>query len=254
MSDSRLIDEACAKLAAEGYVVIRQMVSDEERAQLLEIAYQQLSARAAPLELEADLHYPGAPDSRAAPGGETVRRLLGLFARHPAFSKWATSSPVRTLLEAYFGGPVRLSLAHHNSLMSKYPLYGTATGWHRDIRYWSFARDDLVSARLALGAEQASNGAIQLIPRSHRMRLARERFNDALFFREDLRENQALFEAAIDIELSAGDAVFFHCNTLHRAGKNLSDDVKLSLNFAYFGADNSPRPGTRSASHHSVLL
>lgn len=111
--------------------------------------------------------------------------------------------------------------------MSKYPRYGTATGWHRDIRYWSFERDDLISARLALGSERASNGAIWFIPRSHRMDLDRGCFDEALFF---------------------------HCNTLHRAGRNLSGQVKLSLNFAWHGADNYPVPRTRSASVPSVAI
>ena len=49
--------------------------------------------------------------------------------------------------------PVVLSLAHHNCVMTKHPDFGTATGWHRDIRYWSYTRPDLISVWLALDME-----------------------------------------------------------------------------------------------------
>jgi phytanoyl-CoA hydroxylase len=54
--------------------------------------------------------------------------------------------------------------------------------------------------------------------------------------------------------LNAGDVVFFHCNTLHSAGKNLTDQVKFSLVYTYRGASNLPLPGTRSASMEDVAL
>jgi phytanoyl-CoA hydroxylase len=54
--------------------------------------------------------------------------------------------------------------------------------------------------------------------------------------------------------LAAGDAVFFHCNTLHSAGRNQSGAVKFSLVFTYHAAANLPTPGTRSASMPEVAL
>jgi phytanoyl-CoA hydroxylase len=48
--------------------------------------------------------------------------------------------------------------------------------------------------------------------------------------------------------------VFFHCNTLHSAGKNLTDQVKFSLVYTYRGASNAALPGTRSASKPEVAL
>ncbi|WP_186093539.1 phytanoyl-CoA dioxygenase family protein [Burkholderia gladioli] len=252
--DVSSIGEYNEVLDREGYVLVRRMVDPGRCAELRRLADAELEARVPPLELEADVGYPGAPRSRAVAGGETIRRLLALHARHPAFSGWARSGVVKALLERHFGGAVRLSLAHHNSLMTKHPRHGSATGWHRDIRYWSFEREDLVSARLALGSELPSNGAIQFIPRSHRMSLDRRRFDDALFFREELAENRDIIDTHVEVEMRAGDAVFFHCHTLHRAGQNGSAQVKLSLNFAYHGADNFPVQGTRSAGMPSIAI
>lgn len=139
-------------------------------------------------------------------------------------------------------------------MMTKHPAYGSLTGWHRDARYWSFERDDLVSSWLALGTETVRNGGLWFVPGSHAMTFTSERFDSQKFFRADLPENEVLLRMAVSPELEPGDVVFFHCNTLHSAGQNLSDDVKFSLVFTYHGTSNSPLPGTRSASKPEVAL
>jgi hypothetical protein len=74
----------------------------------------QLAARAEPIEFEADLQYPGAPPSRTAVGGETVRRLLDAYGRDPEFAEWARTPALRAWMQAYFGESVLLSRVHHN--------------------------------------------------------------------------------------------------------------------------------------------
>ena len=41
--------------------------------------------------------------------------------------------------------------------------------------------------------------------------------------------------------MDAGDAVFFHCNTLHASGQNMSDRRRWCLLVAYNRMDNNPR-------------
>ena len=241
-------------LREHGYVLVPRLVPDDALMRLNEVARTQLRVRAKPLELEADLRYPGAPKSRDAAGGGTVRRLLDAYARDPAFAACAFTPAVREWMESYFGERVLMSRAHHNCLMTKHPQYGSMTGWHRDIRYWSFEREDLVSVWFALGEETAENGGLWLVPGSHRMKIETERFDEAKFFRADHAANQAIIRAAVAPRLAPGDALLFHCNTLHSAGKNMSEAVKFSLVFTYHGASNAPRPGTRSASKPEVGL
>jgi phytanoyl-CoA hydroxylase len=128
------------------------------------------------------------------------------------------------------------------------------TGWHRDIRYWSFGREDLVSVWLALGEEVAQNGALWFVPGSHVMPFTADHFDAQKFFRQDLADNAELLRSAISPRLAPGDAVFFHCNTLHSAGKNMTDAVKFSLVYTYHGRSNPPRPGTRSAAKPEIEL
>jgi phytanoyl-CoA hydroxylase len=241
-------------LQQHGYVVVPRFVPQAALSRLNQSAREQLREHAGPLELEADLRYPGAPQSRADLGGLTVRRLLDAYARDPIFAERATAPGAREWMELYFGEPVLMSRAHHNCVMTKHPRYGSLTGWHRDIRYWSFQREDLVSVWLALGEETVDNGALWLVPGSHRMAFGAERFDEAKFFRAGGEDNDAIIRAAVSPRLAPGDAIFFHCNTLHSAGRNLSDAVKFSLVYTYHGRSNSPVAGTRSASRPEVAL
>src|SRR5262249_43198891 len=145
--------EQVQMLRDHGFVVVRGLVSPERCDELKAIASRQLDEAAQPLEFEADLRYPGAPVSKHAPGGHTVRRLLDAYVRHELMREWATAPEIKGWMELYFGELPRLSRAHHNCMMTKHPAYGSLTGWHRDARYWSFERDDLVSTWLALGPE-----------------------------------------------------------------------------------------------------
>jgi phytanoyl-CoA hydroxylase len=242
------------ELRDRGYVILPRFISIDGLTELNQAARAQLAARADPLEFEADLQYPGAPASREAAGGETVRRLLDAYGRAPVFARWGTAPSLREWMEAYFGERVLMSRAHHNCLMTKHPLYGSLTNWHRDIRYWSFEREDLVSVWFALGEEHIDNGALWFVPGSHRMGFDAGRFDAARFFRGDRADNAAIIRGAQSPPLEPGDAVFFHCNTLHSAGKNQSDAVKFSLVYTYHGRSNAAQPGTRSASKSEVEL
>lgn len=246
--------EQIEQLRDKGFVVVPGFVPGDALATLNAVAREQLAARAEPLEFEADLQYPGAPSSREAAGGETVRRLLDAYTREPEFARWGASEATGAWMREYFGERVFMSRAHHNCLMTKHPRYGSLTGWHRDIRYWSFGREDLVSVWLALGEEEVDNGALWFVPGSHRMDFDASRFDEAKFFRADLADNAALIRTAESPRLAPGDAVFFHSNTLHSAGKNLSDNVKFSLVFTYRGESNPPLAGTRSTSKPEVEL
>ncbi|HTV98401.1 MAG TPA: phytanoyl-CoA dioxygenase family protein [Steroidobacteraceae bacterium] len=248
------IEAQIGALRADGYVLLPKFVPQGALETLRERARAELAARQAPLELEAELQYPGAPRSPTAAGGQTVRRLLDAYGRDPAFRHWATAPAVRAWMGAYFAEDVLLSRAHHNCLMTKHPLYGSMTGWHRDIRYWSFEREDLVSVWIALGPETVENGALWFVPGSHAMALGPERFDEAKFLRIDRADNAEIVRSAVSMRLAPGDAVLFHCNTLHSAGTNTSAEVKFSLVFTYHGRSNAAKPGTRSASKDEVSL
>lgn len=249
-----LSPEQIALFQQDGYLVLPQMVSLEACRQMLAASAADLRQAVPPLEYEAELGYPGAPPSLDATGGKTVRRLRGAWNRAACFREWAADPELTAMLRQLLGEPVCLTLAHHNCIMTKHPDFGSETGWHRDIRYWSFARPDLVSVWLALGDENAGNGALKFLPGSHRWQVRREQMDELDFLRPELEENRRLFGQGVAPSLRQGDVVFFHSGLFHAAGRNASPTVKSSVVFAYHGQSNAPLPGTRSAAGGGVAL
>jgi len=231
-----------------GYVIVRNLCAPGEVANLKLDAIQEYNKRSEPIELEADVGYPGAPSSLASPGGSTIRRLLNAVDRSARFQAWMCGPAIADCIETLIGEAAVMSRAHHNCIMTKHPTHGSQTGWHRDSRYWSFARPELVSAWLALGFERPENGSLMLVPGSHSLEIGDSRFDTQKFLRTDIAENARLLESAIRISLNPGDVLFFHCQTLHAAGNNTGDAIKWSLVSTYHGASNRPVEGTRSAS------
>ena len=238
----------------DGFLVFRQLASPSTCEAMLAVTRAHLERAVAPVEYEAEVGYPGAPASLDAPGGKTLRRLRSAYDRDPCFRAWAEDPCITAWLRQLFAEPVCLTLAHHNCVMTKHPGYGTATGWHRDIRYWSFKRNDLIAVWLALGTESADNGALHVIPGSHRMEVGRDQLDDLDFLRPDVPKNQALFEQGRVLELERGDVVFFHSGLFHAAGRNAGQAVKTSVVFAYRGDSNPPLEGSRSAAAGEVSL
>jgi phytanoyl-CoA hydroxylase len=238
----------------DGYLLLKGFVPVDACDEMLAVAREHVQQAIAPLEYEADVGYAGAPSSLDAPGGRTARRLRAAWQRDDHFRAWASNPRLVTALHQLFEEPVCITLSHHNCVMTKHPTFGTATGWHRDIRYWSFPRNELISVWLALGPENADNGGLKFIPGSHLLQLQPEQMDELDFLRPEVAANQALFEQGISVPLEKGDVVLFHSGLFHAAGKNNSAQIKSSVVFAYHGQSNPPVPGTRSAASDDVLL
>ena len=239
----------------DGFGIIKGLLDPQTCTRIRRVVINALDPLQAPVEYEAEVGYPGSPKDRIAPGGLTPRRLLYAYSRHEVFRHLATHPAITKQLQQLFGKETLLiSQCHHNCVMTKHPGYSSTTSWHRDIRYWSFDKPELVSVWFALGEERAGNGALSVIPSSHRLTVDRDRLDQVLFLRPELEENQALIAKAQLVALNPGDVLFFHSQLFHTAEKNTTDQVKLSAVFAYHSANNYPIPETRSNQHPSIPL
>jgi len=254
LSDSLFDEQQIAAFHENGYAIVRGLGDDALRQEMLEATLDGLNRHVGPIEYEADLQYPGAPESRSSTGGSTVRRLLQAHSRGAVFTRWVSSRPVAGRLRQLFEEPVVMPLVHHNCIMTKQPGFSSDTGWHQDVRYWSFARPQLISLWLAMGVENLENGCLRLIPGSHQMSLTADRFDEQRFLRDDLAANQPLIDSSVLAELEAGDVLFFHGQTLHSATRNFTDRPKYSVVFTFRPESNPPKPDSRSSSLPELLL
>ena len=212
----------------------------------------ELKKRKQPFELETDLSYPGSPNSKSDIGGKTIRRLLQIFDRDPIFRIIFENDRFLEILKNFIGPEICLSRVHHNCVMTKHPKFSSSTGWHQDIRYWSFEKNSLITSWIPLSKEDNRNGSLKVIPGSHKYKLLNNSFDNEYFFKDTLESNKEIISKAKQISLKPTDLMLFHCKLLHSASSNLSRDIKYSLVYTYHTLDNKPLKNSRSSSKSFV--
>lgn len=183
-----------------------------------------------------------------------VRRLRQVYHRDMVFKAWMEEKNIRPILKQILGDEVAISIAHHNSIMTKMPHTSTQTSWHQDFRYWHYETDNLLSIWLALDNEDEHNGVLEFIPGSHKMDFNTNQFDEKEYFKEAYEENKTLIRTKVSHKLQKGDVVLFHCKLLHRANKNSTNNPKISFVYTVKGATNNAIKTTRSASFDEILL
>ena len=183
-----------------------------------------------------------------------VRRLRQVYHRDIVFKQWMESPLLRPVLKQILGEVPTITIAHHNSIMTKMPYSSTATSWHQDFRYWHFENDNLVSVWLALDNENDKNGVLEFIPGSHKMTFLPEQFDEKEYFIETQIDNKKMIASKVSFELNKGDVVLFHCKLLHRANKNETDKPKISFVYTVKGCNNEARKDTRSTEYDEIPL
>ena len=222
-----------------GFLVIKNFAPQQLCEDILDKAKEHLQAKIAPIESEQE--YLNLDENKI-----TVRRLRQVYQREEIFRTWMTYKEIRPILKQVLNDTPVLTLAHHNSIMTKLPKESTRTYWHQDRRYWHFENDNLVSVWLALGDEFLDNGLLEFIPKSHKMNFTPDRFDEDSNFLDENKQNIELIKQKTSTPLEKGDVVLFHCKTLHHASKNSTDTPKISFVYTVRAKSNKPISNTRS--------
>jgi phytanoyl-CoA hydroxylase len=230
-----------------GFLVLKNFADTKLCDEILEKAKSHLEQKIAPIETEQEY-------MQESKDKITVRRLRQVYDREEVFQKWMTNEKIRPILKQILNdNTLVLTLAHHNSIMTKLPHESTRTFWHQDRRYWNFENNDLVSVWLALGDEYLENGLLEFIPRSHKISFKKEQFDEMSNFLDENEKNKELIKKRVYTNLQKGDVVLFHCKTLHHANKNTSDKAKISFVYTVRASTNKPTSDTRSDDKEVIL-
>lgn len=108
--------------------------------------------------------------------------------------------------------------------------------WHQDSTYYGLSSPDAVTAWVALTPSNAANGAMQVIPCTHRM--------DQIPHRDTFSANNLLSrgqEVAVDVdpamahtvELEAGEMSLHHVRLIHGSPPNPSPDRRIGFAIRY---------------------
>lgn len=229
-----------------GFLVLKNFADLQTCDEILQKAKIHLENKIAPIETEQEYMQNDIDKI-------TVRRLRQVYDREEIFRKWMTNEKIRPILKQILNDNLVLTLAHHNSIMTKLPHESTRTFWHQDRRYWNFENNDLVSVWLSLGDEYLDNGLLEFIPKSHKIAFDKEQFDEVDNFLDSHPKNIELIKTKIHTNLQKGDVVLFHCKTLHHASKNTTNIPKISFVYTVRAASNKPINNTRSDFKEVIL-
>ena len=235
----KLSTEEINKFNNDGFLILKNFASTSLCDDILEATKKHLDNAIEPIESEEEYLDNGEKN-------KTIRRLRQVYQREDIFKSWMINDKIRPILKQLLNDEIVLTLAHHNSIMSKMAKDSSKTTWHQDRRYWHFENNDLVSVWLALGDEYLENGLLEFIPGSHKIEFSKDQFDKKSNFLNTNEKNIALIKTAVHTKLEKGDVVLFHCKTLHAANKNQSNKNKISFVYTVRANSNKPLKNTRS--------
>jgi ectoine hydroxylase-related dioxygenase (phytanoyl-CoA dioxygenase family) len=149
-------------------------------------------------------------------------------------------------MERFLGGEV---YHYHHKMILKEPRVGGAWEWHQDYGYWyhnGCLYPLLLSCLIALDRATRANGCLQVLKGSHQIgRIDHGKTGDQTGADlERVAEAEKRHEL-VYVEAGPGDALFFHCNLLHRSDQNTSPDPRWSLICCYNARRNDPYKESR---------
>ena len=132
----------------------------------------------------------------------------------------------------------------HTKLTMKRPNVGGAWDWHQDYGYWyqnGCLWPHMLSVGVAIDAATLENGCLEVLTGSHHLgRIEHGRVGGQTG--ADPERVAAIMRVCPRqaLTMEPGDTIFFHCNTLHSSGRNMSNGPRTLMLTAYNLASNSP--------------
>jgi hypothetical protein len=232
-----LSDAAVRQYHEDGYYLAKGFFDAEEIGLLL---------RSAKEDHELDRRSFGRADGE----GGVVRLSLWNHPGDGIYGMFARCERMVRSCEKVLGGEV---YHYHSKMILKDAKVGGAWAWHQDYGYWyqnGVIQPLLTSAFVAVDPCTRENGCLQVIKNSHHC----GRVNHVLTGEQAGADRERVDEILkrpgqfplVYVEMDPGDALFFHCNLLHRSDQNRSDKSRWAMICCYNAARNDPY----KESHH----
>ncbi len=161
-----------------------------------------------------------------------------------------TNSRILDVMQDLLGDTVIL---RHSHFFVKLPNDGKRVSWHQDSSYWPLSRSKVVSAWLAIDDTTVDNGAMQVIPGSHKA--AQIAFHDSEpeennVLSQTVRDAGRYGDAPVSLVLKAGEMSLHSDWTLHGSDVNQSDQRRCGLAMRFLSCDVQAYNGWNA---HSVI-
>jgi ectoine hydroxylase-related dioxygenase (phytanoyl-CoA dioxygenase family) len=230
-----LTDEQIASYHRDGYLAVPRLIDAARVAELRRVteAFVERSRGIARSDAVFDL------DPRHGATAPIVRRIKNPADHDPLYAWVALESPILDIVTELLGPSIRF---HHSKLNLKGSRVGAPVEVHQDAAFYPHSNDDVLAVGLLLDDATVDNGAMAVLPGSHRGPIYTH-FDTHGRFVGGMREADiARLDRgrAVLLTLPAGSIHIHHYRLVHWSAPNTSaGDRRLLIN-AYAAADAVP--------------
>ena len=165
----------------------------------------------------------------------SLRRIKHPISRHPVYAKYARHDPILDIVECLLGPNLRY---HNNKLNMKNPADGSAVQWHQDWAFYPHTNDSILEVGIALDDMTADNGALMVIPGSHRGRTW-DHHQDGVFV-GGITDPAFHTDGAVPVKVNAGGITLHHVRMVHGSKPNRSDRPRRMFFVGFYATDAWP--------------
>ena len=170
-----------------------------------------------------------------------VRRIKTPHLVHPIFAEFMRSSRLIGILRHLLGNSVRL---HGAKLNLKSPRFGSPVEWHQDWAFYPHTNDDLLAVGVMLDDTTVENGALYIVPGTHKGPTYEHHGGDGRFCGAmDFEAAGLRFADAVPCVGPAGSCSFHHVRVVHGSAQNRSNRPRGLLLYEAAAADAFPLLG-----------
>jgi ectoine hydroxylase-related dioxygenase (phytanoyl-CoA dioxygenase family) len=227
-----LTDRQVAGYHRDGYLAIPRFIDADrvEALRRLTEVFVERSRQVARTDAVFDL------DPRHTAASPIVRRIKNPADRDPLYAWVALESPILDVVAELIGPSLRF---HHSKLNLKSGHIGAPVEVHQDAAFYPHSNDDVLAVGLLLDDATAENGAMAVLPGSHRGPIyshfdAHGRFVGCVQAADLARLDR---RGAVLLDLPAGSIHIHHYRLVHWSAPNTSPGDRRLLINSYAAAD-----------------
>ncbi|MBP0596837.1 phytanoyl-CoA dioxygenase family protein [Herbaspirillum sp. LeCh32-8] len=232
----------------EGWLVVPELLNDLMR-QRMKDALAQWVEQSRKVSSHTDVFDLERGHTAAEP---RLRRIKQPHRNHPVFEEFIRSKPMLEVLAALLGPGLRLQ---NSKLNLKSPRFGSPVEWHQDWAFYPATNDDILAVGVMLDDTSLENGAMLVVPGSHKGPTydhhdADGRFCGAL----DPNTPGLNLDRAVPIVGRAGSVSFHHVRAVHGSAQNRSTMSRNFLLYEVSASDAFPLMGVPNFEEFNSLL
>ncbi len=164
-----------------------------------------------------------------------LRRIIRPVSKHPVYEKFVHHEDILDIVESLLGPNLRY---HNNKMNMKNPGHGSAVEWHQDWAFYPHTNDDLLEVGIALDDMTEENGALMVIPGSHKDKVW-DHHQDGLFVGA-VTDPTFQPEDAVSVTVKAGGITLHHVRMVHGSKPNESDKPRRMFFIGFYATDAWP--------------